>query len=173
MKEKGDHTVTSLFQGRRGISPLVATILLIAFSVGVGAVVMSFGESYIEERAEFVEGGGSEVAAGCSAVKLEVIAVSGARQACQRGANLEVALDNGPAVDVAELHVRALGIAGIAVRENVLGGALARANAARLDIPLAEAGELKQVKLTPKVLAGQKAQLCDAQAVLLENLPQC
>ena len=42
--------------GKQAISPLVATILLLAFSIAIGAVVMSWGESYVEEKANFVQG---------------------------------------------------------------------------------------------------------------------
>ena len=38
----------------RGVSPLIATLILILISAGLGGVVMAYGESYIEERAEFV-----------------------------------------------------------------------------------------------------------------------
>jgi flagellin-like protein len=160
--------VTLLFQGRRGISPLVATILLIAFSVGVGAVVMSVGESYIEEKAEFVEGGHSEVAAGCGAAKLSVIQVGGVAQACMRGAELELALDNGP-TDLAGVHLRAVGTAGIAVRENILSEPLKHAGSVQAKASLAEAGEVRQLKLTPIIGAGP----CGEQAVTLENIRQC
>lgn len=37
---------------RRGVSPLIATVLLIAFAVALGAVVMNWGKSYVEDQAE-------------------------------------------------------------------------------------------------------------------------
>ena len=37
---------------RRGLSPLVATVLLIAFAVALGAVIMSLGKSYVESIPE-------------------------------------------------------------------------------------------------------------------------
>ena len=45
-----------LFTQKRALTPLVATVLLVAFSVGLGALVMSWGEDYISEKAEFVQG---------------------------------------------------------------------------------------------------------------------
>jgi hypothetical protein len=147
----------------------VATILLIAFSVGVGAVVMSVGESYIEEKAEFVEGGQSEVASGCPAASVAVILVEGVPQACMRGQELELSIDNGPSADLSGLHVRAVGTGGVAVRENVLSGPLKRAAAARLVVPLGEAGVVRQLKLTPQV----GSELCADKAVTLENIQPC
>jgi len=36
-----------MLSGRRGISPLIATVLLIAFAVALGAVVMNFGRTLV------------------------------------------------------------------------------------------------------------------------------
>ncbi len=36
---------------KRGIAPLIATVLLIAFAVALGAVVMNWGRSYVEDTA--------------------------------------------------------------------------------------------------------------------------
>ncbi|MBN2567406.1 hypothetical protein JXB02_04965 [Candidatus Woesearchaeota archaeon] len=38
--------------GKRAVSPLIATVLLIAFAVALGAVVMNWGKSYVEEQAQ-------------------------------------------------------------------------------------------------------------------------
>ena len=40
---------------KRGVSPLIATVLLIAFAVALGAVVMNWGRSYVEETASFAK----------------------------------------------------------------------------------------------------------------------
>ena len=42
---------------RRGLSPLVATVLLIAFAVALGAVIMSLGKSYVESILEEISTG--------------------------------------------------------------------------------------------------------------------
>ena len=46
MNQKGG---AQLFSSKRAISPLVATVMLIAFAVALGAVVMNWGKGYIEE----------------------------------------------------------------------------------------------------------------------------
>ncbi len=40
-----------LIQGRRALSPLAATILLISFAVALGIVILNFGQSVIQETA--------------------------------------------------------------------------------------------------------------------------
>lgn len=42
-------------KNKKGISPLIATVLLIAFAVALGAVVMSWGRGYVEDTAEQAE----------------------------------------------------------------------------------------------------------------------
>jgi flagellin-like protein len=40
-----------LFRFKRGVSPLIATVLLIALAVSLGAVVMNWGRGYVETTA--------------------------------------------------------------------------------------------------------------------------
>lgn len=49
MKKRG---LLRIFNNKRGISPLIATVLLIAFAVALGAVVMNWGRSYVEDMSE-------------------------------------------------------------------------------------------------------------------------
>ena len=41
--------------GKKAVSPLIATVLLIAFAVALGAVVMNWGRSYVETTTVFAE----------------------------------------------------------------------------------------------------------------------
>ena len=45
----------SLFKQKRGVSPLIATVLLIAFAVALGAIVMTWGENYVRTTADFAK----------------------------------------------------------------------------------------------------------------------
>ena len=45
----------NLLKNKRGISPLIATVLLIAFAVALGAVVMTWGKSYITNLTTYAE----------------------------------------------------------------------------------------------------------------------
>lgn len=42
---------------KRGVSPLIATVLLIAFAVALGAIVMNWGRTYVEDTQEFAREG--------------------------------------------------------------------------------------------------------------------
>lgn len=55
---------------KRGISPIIATMLLIALAVSIGATVMNFGGIYYEER-RLKDGDCSEMLIGAFEVKDE------------------------------------------------------------------------------------------------------
>jgi len=40
----------NMFQSRRGVTPLVATLLLIVFAIALGVLTMSVGGSYLQEK---------------------------------------------------------------------------------------------------------------------------
>lgn len=47
--------IYKLFKSKKAISPLIATVLLIAFAVALGAVVMSWGRGYVEDTTNLAE----------------------------------------------------------------------------------------------------------------------
>lgn len=161
-----------MLESKRAISPLIATVLLIVFSVALGAVVMSWGESYIEEKAEFVSGV-QEIGGGCDRAAIDVIRISGAPQVCAKEGVVDVWLDNGPAADIENIHVRVVGTQGVATAEDILEAPLLRGEAARATIGTGQIGGVRQVKLTPKVRSGAETMFCSAQALLLENIQPC
>ena len=161
---------------KRGIAPLVATVLLIAFSVALGAVVMSWGETYIEEKAEFVQQSGQhEVAsAGCGIVQWGFIEVSGLPEVCRSADGIVAFFDNGPAQGLAGVKARLVGSAGVHEVENVLAAPLDRASSQKVTVPVPAAiGELRQVRFTPVVVEQRLRDFCTAKALVIESLPSC
>ena len=72
----------SIFFSKKGISPLIATVLLIAFAVALGAVVMNWGRSYVEDTAADAERT-SQTKVDCSlGVDLEIKEISGDPKIC-------------------------------------------------------------------------------------------
>ncbi len=157
----------------KGITPLVATILLVAFSVGLGALVMSWGEDYIEEKATFVQGT-AEVKSGCDAAQINIISIAGQQQACVSQQGLQLWIDNGPDVELYNIHARFAGSNGVQSIEEILEEPLLRSNAAKVTIPLdAGIGQLLQAKLTPKYWTGNGVASCSQSAITLERIPSC
>ena len=85
-------------RGRRGVSPLIATVLLIAFAVALGAVVMNWGKTYVEEQAEHA-GSKSNTEIKCEIdIDLKVKEIRGSPKICYNNgstnASVEVMLEN-------------------------------------------------------------------------------
>jgi hypothetical protein len=161
-----------LFANKRGVSPLMATLLLILMSVGMGVAVMSWGEEYIEAKAEFVQGV-QETVTTCDAVSFSVIFINGVQQMCVKNNAVWGLVDNGPDADIADFHARVVGESGIFVQEGMLDRQLPRASATPVSFALTDIGAVKQVKLTPKILVGGKQVICAKQAVQAENIRAC
>lgn len=156
---------------KRAISPLAATIILIVISVLLGAVVMSWGETYIQERADFVKGV-TDVGSGCDSVRISVISIDKRAQVCTRTDRIELQLENG-AVAVPEIHARIVGSSETFTYEQVLSAPMAKESAQKVVIPLKNAGSPRQLKLTPKVGIKGSVQSCEKQALLIESIPTC
>ena len=156
---------------KRAISPLVATILLIAFAIALGLVVMNWGKSYIEEKAEFTAGAAD--LSGCGLVELSIIQVSGRDKICYNpnDFSIEVFLENGPDATIEDFQVRIVGDHGIKTLESVLDRKVDAGVSAqvRFNYP-SGLGEVQQVRLTPVIGEGAA---CTRQAVVSENLMQC
>ncbi len=158
--------------GRKGISPLIATVLLVAFSVALGALVMSWGQDYIEEKAEFVQGL-QEVKSGCDLASLNIIKIGGIPQICVKDNQVQVWFDNGPDLDINNIHARVVGSDGISIQEDILKTPLLKENAVKIEFYYEAIGQLKQVKFTPKVFLVDKVYSCSGQAITAENIPNC
>jgi len=164
--------MVGLFANKRAVSPLVATFLLILLSIGLGAAVMSWGEQYIEAKAEFVQGV-QETVTSCDLVSFSVITIGGVRQLCTDKKSLKGFVDNGADANIADFHARIIGKDGVFVQESVLDRPLPRGSAVPFTFSTGEIGDVQQVKLTPKIAVGGKQVTCAKQSVLLENIPQC
>jgi hypothetical protein len=161
-----------MFRNRRAISPLAATVMLILLSIALGAAVMSWGEDYIEARAEFVQGV-QETITSCDLVSFSLIRLYGVQQLCQEGNLLKGLIDNGPDADITDFHARIVSDSGVGVVQSVMAQSLPRASAAAIQFKTGTDGVVAQVKLTPEVIAAGKPMLCTKQALIIENIPPC
>lgn len=148
-----------------GVTPLMATFLLVSFAVAVGVVVMNFTSAQVEEEAE------------CAvAIGLHVATIGGQEQLCHDAAKsqLSFTVENGVNIKVTGLIV------------NVIGSERAETfelNDAKLDkagtyvgkvaYSVAESGTIRQVKITPKVTPYDVEQICTEKAVVMETVRGC
>jgi len=157
---------------KRGISPLIATVLLIALSVGMGVAVMSWGEEYIEAKAEFVQGV-QETVTSCDLVQFSIIRINNVDQLCLFDTTIKGLMDNGPDVNIDNIHARVVGEKDIYVDESILDKPLPKGSATPIAFSAGDLGAISQVKFTPTIITGGKPMVCTKQALVAENIRKC
>lgn len=149
--------------GKRGIAPLVATILLISFAVAVGVVIMSFGSAQVELEAQ------------CPVdIGLKMANIGGQDEMCYDGSNIKFTLENGVNIEVSGLIV------------NVIGSNEAKTftvNEAKMEklgnylgsvaYDKSSSGEIRQVKITPKIDLNGNEEICLEKVLIVENVRGC
>lgn len=142
---------------RRALGALAGTGILIGFSMLLGFLFMSWGKSYIEQRAEFVVGVASGKA-GCSDIGLAFIEISRIPQICHSGEGLKLLVENVGDTPVVQMNARVVDSSGVSDRESVLSSALPIGESK--DVVLSVSGQAKQVKLTPVISVEGRKEFC-------------
>ncbi|MFW6230892.1 MAG: archaellin/type IV pilin N-terminal domain-containing protein [Nanoarchaeota archaeon] len=139
---------------KKGISPLIATVLLIAFAVALGAVVMNWGRSYVEETAK-QSGQTSDTKVTCAQqVKLEIVEVAKTPKICfnEDEGFVEVTVQNKGEVDLEGLLFNVLGIEGTGISHDT-NTTIERSRIRKFEIEYddSEHGNIEFVQIIPKV----------------------
>ncbi len=143
---------------KRGIAPLIATLLLLSFAISVGLVVMNFGRAQVELEAE------------CPLnIGLKFAEIGGAQDICTDGSQVKFTVNNGVNIKVSGLLVNIIGM------ESASSADLP-AEIAKGGIYLGKVGftgAIRQIKITPKIILQAEEQICTKKALLLENVKSC
>ncbi len=144
---------------KRGLSPLIATILLIAFAVALGAVIMNIG-------------GG--VSAGCGVfINMEVVTVDDRPMACV-GEDIKVTLRNGPQVAIQDIHTTIYSEENIIDIQSTLTKPIEPSHSSRITIDYDESyGRIQKIILTPKILKDDKIITCSSESIEIEDFREC
>jgi len=150
---------------KKGITPLMITLLLISFAVAVGFVVMNFGAAAAEDQAICpIE------------VGLKLAVIGGQDQLCYNQASKEIAftLENGINIKVDGLVFNAIGNKKAESFE-LTEAKMIKAGNYMGNVPYDASvdGELQQIKITPVVVLYEESEICTEQALILENIRTC
>lgn len=149
---------------KKGITPLMATLLLISFAVAVGVVVMNFGRAQVESEAE------------CPVnIGLEFSVISGDDQICYDAGKKDLlfTLENGVNTDVNGLVVNIIGTQKAETFEINSEIIKAGVHLGRVNYDSSVSGEIRQVKISPKVTLYDEEEVCVDQALIAENIRPC
>jgi flagellin-like protein len=151
--------------GKRGIAPLVATLLLISFAVSLGVVIMNFGRAQVELEAE------------CAIdINLKLSEIGGEKQICYDAAKKDISLtlENGVNIKVEGLIANIIGsqkAESFELNDAKIGKAGTYLGHVTYDS--AVSGEIRQVKITPKVILYDEEQICIEKSLIAENVKVC
>ncbi|MBU0929904.1 MAG: hypothetical protein KJ623_02435 [Nanoarchaeota archaeon] len=129
---------------KRGISPLIATVLIIGFTIIIAVVVMTWGldiyNNYKEKTTEE-----SSVALKCSNLDFSI------REACIFGDNVDVSLENTGQEDISGFLYRVKSDAGLDVNEDSNKLGLYSRSLLNLPFKVLELGQPNEIEIYPKV----------------------
>ncbi len=147
--------IDPMMRNKKGISPLIATVLLIAFAVALGAVVMNWGRAYVEDTARDT-GVTSDTRIACSQnVAVQLVHVGGSPRICYNDddQHVEITLQNRGSMDLEGFVFNILGTqgSGESYDYNVT---LSRSGIERFELPYdaSDHGSVEFVQAIPKIM---------------------
>ncbi len=151
------------FRSRKAVSPLVATILLIAFAVALGAVVMNWGSSEIKSQIN--------ENTGCKSVNMQWYTVQGKPEICYDDSKLAFSIQNGANFDIQQLKVIVDTKDELLIFDDALKKKINKADARKIKIAydFSPYHQLLQVKVIPKIIVHESLVVCDPSNGLVEN----
>jgi len=168
-----------LYKTKKGVSPLVATILLIGFAIALGAVVMSYGSTYYENK----HVGGAATSSPieqCSNVILSIYEIAGKKQICYGGTGsdgyINFMLDNQGNVNIEELLITIIGEKGsqeYQLRPFIGKGQLFDKRDQTTKYDFDKNGNIFQMQIRPYIKVEDKLQVCVDRQLTIENIQQC
>lgn len=163
---------------KKAVSPIIATVLLIAFSVAIGAIVMSWGKGQIEKYTEDIEKR-QEQQTKCSLdASITIANIGGIDKICFRTIDsthnkIEFIMENG-AVELKDLQVSIIGKEDVFTNSSVLREEVAIAGILKEEVIYPTSiGDLEQIKMTPAVSVFGNKQFCTDAALKLTDIEEC
>jgi len=145
--------------GKKGITPIISSILLILFAVGLGTLVMGWGAIAREQ------------AASCTGAGLDIIHIAGDQQICREGSTLVMTIENSGTGVIEALKLNS--ITDSEIISTQVPARLKVAEPKRLSAPLgAISGTLRQVRIVPLV-SREESGICAGAVVVVEGIKEC
>lgn len=156
-------------RGKKAMSPLIATVLLIAFAVALGAMIMNWSAEEVSAQTD----PNSPVSGDpCVSVGLEVQEAFGEKALCHKDGELRFNVVNSGKVEIKGLQLRTLDGSLKEVKEIIPSSQLAVGGTFSYTTQLTDTSKL-HVELVPYIIVNNNQQFCIKKAVIQDILPQC
>ncbi|MBI2652438.1 hypothetical protein HYX00_03135 [Candidatus Woesearchaeota archaeon] len=159
-----------VFKTKKGVSPLIATILLIAFAVALGSVVMNWGLNLNLGKS----------ADKCRNVEIKIRNIDSA-EVCFGGFGtngyIHFIIDNAGTADISGLAVWIVGDKGTNLFDldniSIKKGSLYDKKDKEVAYDFSRFGNIKQVQFIPKIKSEQATEICPKNAIKVEKIGIC
>lgn len=158
-EEKKLNELLDVLRKKRGLSPLIATVLLIAFAVALGAVVMNWGQAQLQTGS-------------CAKVEIDFEIINSEPQICKNAEGLTIFLTNRGKVVVDQFKVVAIGSSN---QESVdIAQSLGVADTRQISAPLKEVSFVRLAKVVPGIEnTNGEVEFCVDQEIKVLQVPTC
>lgn len=164
-----------MFNSRKGISPLVASVLLIVVVVGIGALVTGIVRDLVSDNQQTMESKSDAMV--CSRdVSVELIRIDRAPQICKGSNYIDAVVENTGTADVDDFQLSVFGDTGFYLNDSIGGGdAFLQGEAKEFNGTFESVGNIEQVKLVPKLrkTGSSGYNFCTDVAITYEDLVNC
>ncbi len=146
---------------KRGISPLIATVLLIAFAVSIGTMIMNWGKD--------------AVAVGdCTEAKLETQVINSKPLFCYDTLNnkVNVMVKNVGSVDVTRLKMRVITPDFNTEDREIVDSSIKAGDIKTKNIDYTKAGKFR-VEIIPVITVGGKEKICSEKYIFVDDIDRC
>lgn len=153
---------------KKGISPIIATMVLLVIAIGLGVIAMNWGRAYLETSSTCAIDTG-----------MDIVTINDIPQICYMSGEegyISFLVENGPNIDIEKIQLRAIGKKTIYTTE-LEDSKLPIGGTYQAIVPYNSVlfGSLRQVKITPEILLyeGQPPAICPEQGLIIENIGMC
>jgi flagellin-like protein len=148
--------------GKRGIAPVISTLLLIMFASALGIIVMTWGRtsSVVADTAD------------CTDTSLNIIKYNQRAHVCYQGGEIFYTLENNGHTDIR--GVRAIVISSFNIQQIDIPRPMHVADIVRNQIPYdpESQGDIQKIKFVPKIYVDE-LKLCPNNGVEIDNIVRC
>ena len=154
-----------LYLRKKGITPLIATFLLISFAAAVGVTITNLGSAQADLQAQ------------CAIdINHKLSQIGGKDEICYDAAksDLSFTIENGVNIKIEGLLLNVIGKQKAETTElNDAKITKAGTYLGHAAFDSATSGEIRQVKIIPKVIFADNEQICTEKALVVENIRNC
>lgn len=146
---------------KRGISPLIATVLLIAFAVSIGTMIMNWGKD--------------AVAAGdCTETKIDIQTINDKPLFCYDTLNnkVNVMIKNTGSTDITKLRMRVITPDFASEDKDIADSAIDSGDIVTKNIDYIRSGKFR-VEIIPIISVGGKERVCSEKHVFTDDIASC